>query len=124
MKNLIEDIKLQQQCKLPSGNWETKSDKVKGTLTHGCRVKWYYEDDKKFAEEMNLIARKAAPYAGLIISIPDKEFRCGGLGAELDIEDCVVIIDDYPTEKCGPSCEWVALGRILDDDNLVELFVE
>jgi len=120
MKRLLEDLELQGKYELPSGDWEAKTNKIRGVLRHGSRFKWYYREDIEFAKHINSDPRDMAPYSGLIVSVPDVEFSSSN--TELDIEQCVVIIDTYPTEKCGPECEWIALGRLLDNEDLIEMF--
>jgi hypothetical protein len=120
MEELIKDIKAQRSLELPTGDWVKKLDKIHCDLKIGQRVNWYYEDDKKFLEEHEPGAsmRRNPPFSGLVIPIPSIEAD----GRELEWDDCIIVIDRYPTEKCWPEVEWLALGRLLDREDLVELF--
>jgi hypothetical protein len=40
---------------------------------------------------------------------------------EIDVENIIVIVDNYPIEKEYPTVDWVALKRLLDDKKLVEI---
>jgi ribosomal-protein-alanine N-acetyltransferase len=120
-QELIDDIRAQRECRLPGGDWESKLDRIKCELRHGARVFWYYREDKDFAEECGGDPRIDCPYSGIVVALPDTELRSG---QELEWEDCAIIVDSYPVEKCYPEVYWTALGRILDNDDLVELFDE
>lgn len=93
-------------------------DKIKGILVHGSRIWWYYQEDKEFYEKLNESPRQFAPFSGVVVSKPHVSYS----GPELDIENCVVVIDTDPSEKCYPEVAWVALNRLLDDENLIEIF--
>jgi hypothetical protein len=43
-------------------------------------------------------------------------------GGELETDECVVVMDRYPCEKSYPETDWIALNRILDDEELVEIY--
>lgn len=118
-REFIADIKAQRELRLPDGDWETKLDKIKCGLRQGMRIAWYYEEDKKFAEEQDGDPRIDWPFSGIVVALPDVELRSG---RELEWEDCAVIVDEYPVEKCYPEVYWMALGRLIDDDRLVEVF--
>lgn len=105
-------------------NWTTlprdldaAQSKVKCKLTHGLAVRWYYQDDKKFYEEEKMNPREETVYHGIVLTKPNVEPR-----GELSLCDCVVVIDSYPCEKENARAEYCALGRLLDSDELVELF--
>ena len=36
----------------------------------------------------------------------------------------MLVVDEYPTEKCWPISEWTSLGDLLEQDNLVEVFTK
>lgn len=120
-KDLAEDIQAQRQCTLPTGDWEAKLAKIKFDPQIGLRVHWYYTDDVKFAREFEpeLIdedIRDNAPFSGILVPVPDVRTN------EVDHEHLVVVIDQYPTEKEWPSVEWIALARLLENEDLVEIF--
>lgn len=107
---LVKDLKSPPEL---GGHW----GKVKCSLTHGKRVSWYYTDDLQFAKEEGLSIRKNPTWKGMIVGLPDSE-----RGEELDIEDCVVICDAYPTEKENPTLMWSTLSGLLTNEDLVEIF--
>ena len=84
---------------------------------NGMRVEWYYIEDKEYAEQYQEKPRNIAPYSGILALAPDKD-----TGRHFDFDDFVVIIDRYPTEKCSPISDWVALPKILSNKDLVEVF--
>ncbi len=90
--------------------------KLKCELWHGQRIYWYYKEDATFAEEEDLDVREMRYYSGLVIGLEDKE---PGL---LDPWDCMIVIDSYPCEKCGPEISWVAPSRLLTSNDLVEVY--
>lgn len=93
--------------------------KVKCKITHGCRIRWYYKEDAEFLKHEKLNVREYAGYAGIVVARPDSE--CGG---EMEFDHCVVIIDDYPCEKCNVEVDWVAFTRLIDNEDLVEVFAD
>lgn len=101
--------------------------KIDGTAEfyNGQRVYWYYSDDIKFWEEQSKLDQ--IPYnpkawardqgcSGIIIGYPDADPRY------IEAEKAIVVIDKYPTEKTAPEIDWVSLGRLIDNKDLVELF--
>jgi len=95
-------------------------DKIHCQLKHGHRIYWYYEDDLKTFSEMGLNIYECYKdmHSGIVVGKPDVDVR----GNELDVEDCVVIMDMYPVEKEYPQFTWLSLKRILDDPDLVDVF--
>ncbi len=71
-------------------------------------------------EGLNIYEYYKDIYSGIVVGAPDVDNR----GGELDCEDCVVVIDDYPIEKDYPQYTWVALKRLLDDEKLIDIFDE
>lgn len=118
-RELIEDITAQRELRLPGEDWEVKWDRVKCNLRQGMRIGWYYQDDKIFAKEHGGDPRIDCPFSGIVIALPGIELRSGG---DLEWEDCTIIVDEYPTQKCYPEVHWVALGRLVDNEHLVEIF--
>lgn len=92
--------------------------KVDGGLWHGKRIYWYYKDDADFAEEEDLDVREMQYYSGIVIGLEDKE------PGPLDPWDCMVVMDRYPTEKCGPEITWIAPSTLLTAKDLVEVYGE
>ncbi len=95
-------------------------DKVKTKLTAGMRVGWYFKDDKEFWEEDGLEPREYTQYSGIVAPRQDLTNANG----ELEAEDCVIVMTNYPCEKEYPEVTWFALRRLLDNEELVEIFKE
>lgn len=93
-------------------------DKLKCQLNIFSRVYWFYRDEEKYARDCNTNIRQNPTFSGIIIPRPDIEFR----GGELDIEDCLVCIDRMPCEKCYPEISYIAIAKLIDDPDLVEVF--
>lgn len=94
--------------------------KVKTPLKSGMRVGWYFADDKRFWDKDGLDCREYTQYSGIVVPRPDLEMR----GAELEAEDCVIVMTSYPVEKEYCESTWFALRRLLDNPELVEVFDE
>jgi hypothetical protein len=90
---------------------------VKVKLVHGKRVWWYHQEDADFYKEEGLDPREMAPYSGLLLAAPFENPR-----SELEPEDCFVVMDRYPCEKCDVEICYAALSRVLDSPGLVEIF--
>lgn len=101
---------------------ESGLDKLKCTLEIGQRVKWYSKDDlaywNEFLKEENDDPRCCAHFRGIVIPRPGIDYR----GGELDYDDVVIVMYDYECEKDYPEIGWIALSRILDNEDLVEIF--
>ena len=97
-------------------------DKIKGELTVGKRFYWYYKEDLDFFNEEgeNIKDYLNDIFSGICIPTPGLEYN----GGELDFDDVVIVIDSSPAEKSYPEVEWITLGRLLDNDDLVEFFEE
>lgn len=93
-------------------------EKIKTELTFGKRVRWYFQEELDFFKSERLSPRKHAPYSGIIIPIEDIENR----GGAFDPDDCIVVMDQYSCEKCNPDITWVALKKLIDCNNLIEIF--
>ena len=115
IKKLVSDL---ENFDLPK-NFESAYDKVECPLVAGETVYWYYKDEKEYFDEM-----------GENIEECQGDISCGivvprwGISArkELEIDDVVVVVTSYPIEKDYPDVYWIALKRIIDDDNLVKVF--
>ena len=95
-------------------------DKINCELESGKRIYWYYKEDKSFFanEGEDVKEHYRDIFSGIIVPVPDTEINHG----ELDFEQCVIVIDQYPVEKEYCEVDWTALKRLLDDDELVEIF--
>ena len=115
LKQLVKDI---ENYNLPKDL--SSYDKIRCELKHGNRVYWYYKEEMDFWQDegLNIYECYKDMNSGIIVGRPDIDVR----GSELDVEDCVIIIDNYPTEKEYPVYTWISLKRILDDKFLVDIF--
>mgnify|MGYP000472135603 CR=1 FL=1 len=97
-------------------------DKIKGELVSGKRFYWYYKEDLDFFNEQKENVREHIYdiFSGICVPRPGIEYN----GGELDFEDAIIVIDSYPTEKSYPEIDWITLGRLLDNNDLVEFFEE
>lgn len=115
VKNTFRDL---QNIHLPKS--ESSLEKLGSvTLEIGKRIYWYYQEDLEMFEDEkeNIKDYYSQLFSGLIIAPSDVDSD-----RELDIDQCIVIITDYPCEKESPSVDWVSLNRLLDDDSLIEIF--
>ena len=95
-------------------------DKIKCSLKHGSRIYWYYQEDLDFYKKLESDVREQKCFSGLCVIAPDREIR--NIDQELECDECVIIVDDYPTEKCYPESEWIAINRLIDNDSLIEIY--
>lgn len=116
-EELERDLKAASDCELPR-DYKAASEKLKvERIHHGMRVLWYYREDEDFHKREKIEPRDYAGYSGIIVAAPDKH-AC----SNMDIEDCVVIVHRYPADKHECETDYVALARLLDNDELVEVF--
>jgi hypothetical protein len=116
---VLEDLRNIEMPRDP----DTAFAKLKCDIEHGQRVGWYYTEDDEYAKEWledGEDIRISPPYQGMMIATNGTELR-GGHCSEIDEDRCIVIMDTYPVEKCYPEAVWIALNRLLDNDDLVEV---
>jgi hypothetical protein len=121
----------------PMDNIDEALDKISCELVYGQRIYWYFREDVEYAKEYAFdpeededgneipvtdeqacsAVRQDPPYSGLCVPLPGQLVD----GCDLDIDAVLVVIDRYPTEKCDPEAEWVALNRLLASPDLVEI---
>jgi hypothetical protein len=91
------------------------------SLDIGKRLYWYYKEDLEYYQDINENPRDflSELYSGICIPRYGIERT-----RDLEIEDTVIIIDDYPTEMDPVEIDWVALGRLLNNESLIEVFGE
>lgn len=116
MQNINEIIDDCRSLDLPKD--DNAFDKISCHLEIGDIIHWYYEEDLEFCREEGLDPKDYNYYSGLVVPIPDIEVR----GKGLDIEDAMIAIIDYPCEKSYPESDWIALNRLLDNEDLVEIY--
>ena len=92
-------------------------------LRVGQWLGWWYKEDLEYEKEYGEGEKSLIidpPYMGIVIPAPDAESH----GWDLDEDgNCVVVIVRYPTEKCNPEVDYVALRRLLNDNNLEKIVV-
>ena len=95
-------------------------DKIHGKLLTGRKFYWYYKSDFEFFNNKveNVKNHLNDIYSGIIVPVPDTINNYG----ELDIENCIVVVNSYPVEMEYCEVDWVALNRLLDDKDLIEFF--
>jgi hypothetical protein len=93
-------------------------DKIDGELIIGKRFYWYYKEDLELYEGENIKDYLCNLFSGICIPRPNIEYR----GGELNIEDTVIVCNCQPVEKDYPEVYWITLGRLLNNDDLVEFF--
>jgi hypothetical protein len=98
-----------------------KLDKIHCRLMSGKRIYWYYDEDLRFYNDQELNIRDCyqSIYSGIVIPMPDVENRGSG---ELEYGDAIIIMDYYPAEKEYPQTTWIALNRLVDNSDLIEIF--
>lgn len=110
---LLKDLK---DLTLPED--EKAFDKLKARLTIGNRVYWYYKDEAEYCKSEKLNPREQEFYSGIIVPAQDAE--CSG--GEFEYDECIVVRDRYPCEKEYPYCDWMCIGRLLNNSDLVEIY--
>lgn len=85
-------------------------------IQNGQKIGWWYRDQAKYAKSCGFDIEEAPPFIGVIVTKPNISYN--GL---LEIDDCIIVIHDYPCEKCYPMTHWMTLCRLLDDDKLVKI---
>lgn len=118
LEDLMADL---QDLSLPR-DLDAAAEKVKCPLVPGQRIYWYTKVDQEFCEEHtdDDSPRDDPAYSGIIVPAPDTEMR----GGELEWEHCVVVQDQYPAVGEYHQAMYLAFPRLLDDENLVEVYSE
>ena len=78
-------------------------------LKVGQKIGWWYKDTPDQGDDRII-------YQGIIIARPGTENI-----SDLEPEDCVVVVTEYPTEKCYAMIDWVTLGLLLSNKDLAEV---
>lgn len=94
-------------------DWETWLKRLKCEPEHGKRIYWAYKEDVEFfkGEDVEL----SYLYSGILIAKPDASIHAH------DVEDFIVVCDEYPVEKCDCDVDWIALSKLMDNDTLHEI---
>ena len=94
-------------------------NKIKTELTSGKRIWWYYNEDLEYAKELELNPREDIDiHSGIVVGIHATEYN----GGELDISHVIVVVESYSCEKEYPVIWWMTMNRLLNDEELVEIF--
>ena len=88
-------------------------------LETGKRIYWYHERDLEYFGDIGERPEDCLSdlFTGICMPIPDVDGN-----RELDINNIIVVIDSYPTEKESPTTVWVSLNRLLDTEGLAKIF--
>ena len=120
MNEVEEAIKDLNNWRLPED--EKNINKMNCSPENGERVYWYFQEDVDFQKEYapDIEIRLDPPYSGIAVAKNGIEIR----GAMEMPEDCLIVIDRYPVEKCYCESSWIAMGRLLDAPGLIEVFTK
>lgn len=96
------------------------------TLKVGDKIAWVYKDEYDFWKQENKLGwdssweehKSHTCYTGIILPPPDFEMR----GGNIELEDAIICIIDYPCEKCYPEVDYVTMDRLLSNPYLYEVF--
>ena len=97
-------------------------NKAPSIFKAGQRIGWWYREDEEYAKECGDTVEEDIPFMGVVVPGPDIENRSGSMG-EFDSEECVVVVTVFPVEKCYPDTDYVAMKRLLNNDDLVKVIV-
>ena len=97
--------------------------KISGRIMPGSRCAWCFREDTEFWVQESSHGYpyphpRDWPYQGFIIPKPDSNGR-----HELQWEDAVVVVTDYPIDKENPTTDWCSLIRILRQPDLARFYV-
>jgi len=96
-------------------------NKIKTELVSGKRIYWYYNSDLEYCKEFDLDPKRDIDiYSGLVIPLDGIEYN----GGEIEVEHAIIVLDHHPCEKSYPEVAWISLKRILNDDDLIEIFAK
>lgn len=100
---------------------EKQLHKIQGSLMPGARCAWCYEDDveywKKYCDG-EYRHPKDWPYTGLLVPFPE---TCGR--NEMEAENVLVVVTEYPIEKENPTTDWTTLAKLLEGPGLHRFYV-
>lgn len=103
-------------------NDENAFDKLKcKELKPGQKIQWYYQGDKDFADEADFDIKQDPGFSGIVMPMPDTDLN-GHDDTDLEADDCIIVVTQYPAEKEYCRCGWVYLNRLLDQKGLIEVF--
>ena len=101
----------------------TAFNKLPDGLNSGDRVGWWGREEEEYlkasGDELGLRdLERDPPYQGVIVHAPDIEIRDR---YRIDPENSVIIMDQYPIEKCYPAATYMATTRLLNNKDLVKI---
>ena len=117
IKQIIEEIRSND---LPK-DIDKAIKKCPDILTPCSRIGWYSKDDLDFhkTEPGMPHPREEPPYQGYLVQLHD----CGDVSDNLEWDQCMVVMDTYPVEKCNCEPTWISLVSLLDNDDCIEIVV-
>jgi hypothetical protein len=126
MRTYFENLtlKLDLVKELGTKEFETAIKKLLGgSRLAGSRCAWCYKEDVDFWKTDSLYNGKIPHpgnwfYGGWLIPTPDYEMR-----GEIEHESCVVVVTQYPVEKCYVECDWTPLLSILTEPEIVRFHI-
>ena len=117
--NIIDEIDKARDGEVPEEWTEEIESKIKDlSLVPGATVAWYYKEDVEFTEEAEEDPRDITSWEGIVIPMPNIEYR----GGELEAEECLIALTNHPCEKCYPETALFTLCRLVEDQELVRVF--
>lgn len=94
-------------------------EKGPAELSIGQRIGWWFQEDEEYAKKWEDGVRglkSNPPFQGVVIPIEDIEFR-----SKYDQENLLVVMDQYPVEKCNCEITFIAYRRLVDNEELIRI---
>ena len=82
------------------------------TLYPGDVIGWWYKEDEDYHNEYCEAEDDISeypPFEGIVVPIQDLE----GSEKGFEIENAVIVMTSYPTEKCDPEATWIESDEFL-----------
>ena len=113
-----EILKQARDSQLPK-DIEKASKKSPDILKPCSRIGWYTKEDLEFYESVEGLhhPRIEPPFQGYLVQIHD----LGDVTNDMEWDQCTVVMDIYPVEKCYCQPTWISYNRLLDDDGVIEI---
>lgn len=117
---ILEEVK-EWADKINDKDWDKLLD---DDFRPGDRLVWCFKDDLKYWQEWNpdtLIDKtnfqNFSDYKGIVVPLPDLELN------KIDSFDllyyCFICVTYYPCEKCYPTADWISLGRLITNPDVL-----
>jgi hypothetical protein len=88
-------------------------------LSSGQRIGWWFQEDEEYAKKWEDGIRglkKYPPFQGVVVPVEDIEFRL-----KYDPENLLVVMDQYPVEKCNCEITFIAYKRLVNNEELMQI---